>query len=574
MKLVDALKALKLMQLREGPPLRCGLAAGFNPLHLKTLLTAELSEAFAANRIEVSEGLYGDLLGNIERLASDGFDYGFVLIEWSDLDSRLGLRSTARWSGNELADILATAKARAFQIQKALDRASQHLTLAVSLPTLPLPPAACPPRWQAGAFQLELRVIAQSLASALSVYPQLRILNSEWIDLESPLQDRHDPESELRAGFPYRLPHASALASGLCRLVERRSPKKGLITDLDETLWKGILGEDGVDGISWSLEHNSQVYAFYQRFLGALASEGVLIAVASRNEPALVEQALGRSDLAIDPDRIFPVEANWKDKSGSVDRILRLWNIGPDAVIFVDDNPREIAEVKAAFPAIDCVQFPSGNTPAVYDMILQLRDWFGKSAVIEEDAIRLASIRSSHLAVESDNIAVGGLAPEQIQAETLCDFTHSFADARPLELVNKTNQFNLNGKRYTDAEWRRFLTTPGSFLMTASYRDKFGPLGKVAVLAGSMEGRTLTIHSWVMSCRAFARRIEYRCLAELLAHFDPAQVVFDYMKTERNGPIQDFLTEILGEVPSPGSTAVREKLPLLDAVKTQEAVYG
>src|ERR1700750_401554 len=87
MKLVDALKALKLMQLREGPLLRCGLAAGFNPLHLKTLLSAELSEAFAAYRTEVSEGLYGDMLGNIERLASDGFDYGFVLIEWSDLDS-------------------------------------------------------------------------------------------------------------------------------------------------------------------------------------------------------------------------------------------------------------------------------------------------------------------------------------------------------------------------------------------------------------------------------------------------------------------------------------------------------
>jgi uncharacterized protein YaaN involved in tellurite resistance len=97
-------------------------------------------------------------------------------------------------------------------------------------------------------------------------------------------------------------------------------------------------------------------------------------------------------------------------------------------------------------------------------MILQLRDWLGKS----EDAIHPASIRRSHLAGESENIAVGGLVPEQIQAEIVSDFRHSFNDARSLELVNKTNQFNLNGKRYTDMEWRRFLTTPGSFLMTAS----------------------------------------------------------------------------------------------------------
>jgi len=576
MKLVDALRTVKAMQQREGSALRCGVASGFNPLHLKAFLAAELSEVFAAQRIEVSDGLYGDLAGNIERLESGDFDYGFVPIEWPDLDPRLGLRSTARWSGNELADILVTAKARTLRIQEALDRASRNLTLAVSLPTLPLPPAACTPRWQAGSFQLGLRAIVQSLGCSVSQSGRLRVLNSEWLDLESPLRDRHDPESELLAGFPYRLSHAAALAASFRRLVERRSPKKGLITDLDETLWKGILGEDGVHGVSWDLEHRSQAHAFYQRFLGALAGEGVLIAVASRNDPALVQQALGRDDLAVDPDRIFPVEANWKDKSGSVERILQVWNIGADAVVFVDDNPRELAEVKAVFPAIECVQFPPGDTAAVCDMILDLRDRFGKSAVMEEDAIRLTSIRSSNLLAESKSMAAGGLTPEDLGAEIVCDFSKPGADARPLELVNKTNQFNLNGRRYTDAEWSRLLSAPDSFLLTASYRDKFGPLGKVAVLAGVAEGRRLTIHTWVMSCRAFARHIEYRCMAELLARFDPAEVAFDYANTERNGPLRDFLTEILGEFPSPGYSAVRGnlRLPAEIVATPQETVYG
>jgi FkbH-like protein len=220
------------------------------------------------------------------------------------------------------------------------------------------------------------------------------------------------------------------------------------------------------------------------------------------------------------------------------------------------------------------VRFPTKDNAAIYDLILRLRDVFGKGVVLEEDSIRIQSI-------QRPRIESGLLSPapsmeffESLDAEVTFSSSKIPMDLRALELVNKTNQFNLNGKRYTDAEWRRFLTTPDSFLMTASYRDKFGPLGKVAVLAGSMEGRTLTIHAWVLSCRAFARRIEYRCLAELVTHFDPAQVVFDFAKTERNGPIQDFLTEILGEVPSPGSTAARENLPLLIAVKTQEAVYG
>lgn len=576
MKLADALRSIRSMQVREGRSLRCGLATGFNPLHLKTLLTAELSEAFAAYRIEVFEGLYGDLLGNIARLASGHFDYGFVLIEWPDLDVRLGLRNTARWSDNELADILAIAKIRALEIQKAIDEAAPSLTLAVSLPTLPLPPMACTPRWLAGRFQVQLRMIAQSLALQASMHPQLRILDSEWIDMKSGLRDRHDPDSELLAGFPYRLPHGSALASALRRLVEPSSPKKGLITDLDETLWKGILGEDGVHGLSWSIDQHSQVHAFYQRFLGALASEGVLIAVASRNDPNLVKQALSRNDLAIDPERIFPVGASWKDKSSSVDRILRLWNIGPDAVVFVDDNPREIAEVKAAFPAIECIQFPVGNTVAVYDMILAMRDLFGKNAIVEEDKIRLASIRRSHFGVESEVTAGRELAPEDINAEIVYEFAQSSSDSRSLDLVNKTNQFNLNGKRYTEGEWRRTLSGPGSYLMTASYRDKFGPLGKVAVVAGSVEGATLRVHTWVMSCRAFARRIEYGCLAELLARFDPAEVIFDYTKTDRNGPIQEFLIEILGEIPPAGGPVSREilKLPTETAAKHEEPAYG
>jgi FkbH-like protein len=121
-----------------------------------------------------------------------------------------------------------------------------------------------------------------------------------------------------------------------------------------------------------------------------------------------------------------------------------------------------------------------------------------------------------------------------------------------LELVNKTNQFNLNGRRFTEAQWRAVLDRPGAFLLRVAYQDRFGPLGKIAVVAGRREGDTVHVEAWVMSCRAFARRIEYQCLRTLFERFQATAMVFDYNKTDRNGPVQDLFAGLLGTSP-PGT---------------------
>jgi FkbH-like protein len=146
----------------------------------------------------------------------------------------------------------------------------------------------------------------------------------------------------------------------------------------------------------------------------------------------------------------------------------------------------------------------------------------------------------------------------QIEAEMSFNFSKSPLDPRALELVNKTNQFNLNGKRYTEASWHNYLLDPGSFLLVVSYTDKFGPLGKIAVAAGRQEGKNLKIDTWVMSCRAFSRRIEYRSLEELFAKFDVGEIQLTYETTERNSSLREFLTELLGEAPTPGCEISRE----------------
>jgi len=554
MKLIDALNIVH-QRLPEGElPCLIYLAAGFNPLHFRTFLAAELRLVFKNRAVEVETGLYGDLPGNIERLSKLDPESGVIMLEWSDLDARLGMRSLGSWAPNVLPAILSNARARTEQIEEIILEASRYSPMVVCLPTLPFLPVSFTPTWQASAFELELKVCVESLGAQLAQSPRIRMVSAEYINTLCPPAERWDLDTELSCGFPYRLQYASLLAGAVARLISPPQPLKGLITDLDDAVWQGILGEDGVDGISWDLNGRSQMHGAYQRMLHALSAAGVLIAAATKNDPQLVEEAFQKRQLILPRDVIFPLEANWRPKSESVERILKIWNIGADSVVFVDDSPMELAEVAAAHPGIKCLQFPAKDQVKVNLLLLTLRDLFGKNVLLEEDLIRVKSVRHGHQ--EQQDREQAGVTPDQFlrlaEAEIDFHFGKTPLDPRAIELVNKTNQFNLNGIRKTEAYWQTWLKNPDSFLMLVSYKDKFGPLGKIAVLAGRRTGRKLFVDFWVMSCRAFSRQIEYRCLQELYSRFEVDEIEFDFAATERNKVLEAFLNDMLGEPPLPG----------------------
>lgn len=259
--------------------------------------------------------------------------------------------------------------------------------------------------------------------------------------------------------------------------------------------------------------------------------------------------------------QIFPFEVHWQRKSESVQRILATWNIAPDAVVFVDDSPMEVAEVRAAFPEMECLVFPKNDYAGVWDLLKHLRDAFGKSLLTEEDTMRLRSIRDGAAWREAGSAGEESADDflKSAEAAVTFDAGKSAEDVRAFELVNKTNQFNLNGKRFSDAEWKNFLSDPAAFLLTASYKDKFGPLGKIAVVLGRVQGRTAKVASWVMSCRAFSRRIEYQCLKHLFDTWEVDEIEFEYEATERNGPLQEFLAEFVKAPLQPGMRLTKEQ---------------
>jgi FkbH-like protein len=472
-----------------------------------------------------------------------------VVVEWADLDPRLGIRSLGGWRSADIPDIVKSAHRQSERLDARIKQLEEKVPVYLSTPTLPLPPMFTTGNGQAHHCECQLRDITTSLAARLSAHRRVKLLNSQRLDELSPLARRFDVKAEVTTGFPYSLEHASRLAELFAALIQDSPPKKGLITDLDDTLWDGILGEIGIDRITWDIAGHGQMHGLYQQFLSSLASTGVLLAVASKNDRTLVEQALARPDMILSKECLFPLEVHWKPKSESVARILETWNIGPADVVFVDDSPMEVAEVHAAFPQMECIVYPKSNYQAIWDLFKRLRDIFGKEAVSYEDIIRLRSIRATSALRSSAQEGELDADDFLLKADASITFClgPSAGDNRAFELINKTNQFNLNGKRFSESDWLKFLQDPAAFVLTASYEDKYGPLGKIAVVMGKTSGRKAYVSAWVMSCRAFSRRIEHHCLKYLFEKLDAEEIVFEYKLTPRNGPIRDFFAELLGE---------------------------
>ncbi len=575
MKTSEALDILRAAP-RGGKPFDVTLACGFTPLHLETFLAAYLQRALPERLVKVSKGLYGNLLGTVDMLRGAEAQNVAIAIEWADLDPRLGYRAAAVWNSRTLPDILSFVRMTVEGLLESLEQVPASAKISVSLPTLPLPPVFHTHGWQVGEAESQLVQVAAELGTRLA-RAGISVVNAARLAEESMPRQRYDLKSDLYLGLPYTVTHASVLASALAQLLCPALPKKGIITDLDDTLWSWLVGEVGPEGVHWDLDSHSGLHGAYQMLLASLAQSGVLVGVASKNNWDTVQAAFQRPDILLSQEQVFPMEVHWNAKSSSVERILRTWNISADAVVFVDDSAMELEEVAAAHPGIECIQFPGKDYGVGYQMLRRIRDLFGRQKISGEDQIRLASIRNS----VNFQQAAGEATPERFLKETNAvvhlDTDASSKDSRALELVNKTNQFNLNGVRYTESDWALELSRQNAELMVIDYKDRFGQLGKIAVMLGRVDGGTLRIMTWVMSCRAFGRRIEHLCLRACFERYRVGRIEFDYVPTNKNGPLREFLKLILGREPDGRTVLTREQFehvcPILyqTIIETQEA---
>jgi FkbH-like protein len=542
MKLGEALQAVgaaRELPLRS----RLFLACGFEPLHLPTFLQAHYLARFPGQALAVSFGQYGDLPGNLERAGASDASLAVVVLEWTDIDARLGLRSTGSWSAPELAS---DVQGRLARLRELIRDLSTRMPVVLAPPSLPFGLAGQTVGWQLSPLELRLERLLYDFLASFAEEPRVQVLHPQRLAAQSPSPTRRDARLELAAGFPYSTRHASELALGILTLAYPSPPKKGLITDLDDTLWSGLVGEVGVDAIAWGQADHAQIHGLYQSLLRQLAEAGVLLAIASKNEASVVELALGRQDLLVPKTAFFPVIANWGPKSATVSSILHAWNISADAVVVVDDSRMELEEIRSVHPEINVRELTRKDPAQVLALLEELRDLFGKPENLAEDRLRSASLRSR------------GLFEAQKQEQDMPSFLLGLGgklsfdarknpeDARLFELINKTNQWNLNGQRLERGEWLRLLARPDSFVLGVAYGDRYGALGTIGVVAGTLTADAIQVEHWVLSCRAFSRRIEDHMLERLLT-LAPAQdsadgsLRLEYRKTEKNKPFQEFL---------------------------------
>ncbi|MFH2058472.1 MAG: HAD-IIIC family phosphatase [Pseudomonadota bacterium] len=317
--------------------------------------------------------------------------------------------------------------------------------------------------------------------------------------------------------FWYHSKHAFALdATGLVAFEAskvisstRGFSKKCMVLDLDNTLWGGIIGDDGIEGIVLGHGTDGEAFVDFQKYLLALKNRGIILAVCSKNEEDLAKEPfLNHPDMQIKLEDIAVFKANWNNKAENIKEIASDLNIGLDHMVFIDDNPAEREIVRSFLPMVAVPEMPSD--PTGYIQELNRQSYFEIIAYSEDDKIRNDYYR--------DNVSRKNLKKQStdlseyyknLQMEAIFNDFDEFNIARISQLINKSNQFHLTTTRYSEAEILSFMQDEKKHCLYFRLKDRYGDNGLISVvILEEQDDNNLFIDTWVMSCRVFSRTLE------------------------------------------------------------------
>ena len=355
------------------------------------------------------------------------------------------------------------------------------------------------------------------LAAEVRKRPYLILNDVRYLSARMGLDNWYDPGR----WFSYKLattPQASAeLAFNLAALIVARygQSKKVLVLDLDNTLWGGVIGDDGADGIVIGRETpRAEAYTHFQDYVRRLRQRGIVLAVASKNEDATAREGFAHPDSVLKIEDISSFKANWEPKPGNIEAIAHELSLGLDSFVFADDNPAERSLVASQLPMVAVPEI--GNDASDYVRALDRRQYFETVSLSYEDLARSAQYAGNAKRNELQaRFADYGefLASLEMKAEA-GPFRPAYLE-RIAQLTGKTNQFNLTTKRYSLAEIQAIAEDPVYITRYIRLSDRFGDNGLISVAIGRLEAGTLHLDLWLMSCRVLKRDVELLMLDEL-----------------------------------------------------------
>lgn len=527
------------------------IATARRRLHVVSDFNASVLERFLTSRQRevpwsVSTAPFGQLTPALIGDAPDGAEFGLV---WSrpeiaapTFGEALGGRRNA--SGEKILQ-----EVEAFG--GLLSRYARNFK-AVAVPQWVLPPknrARGPLDFRPGVGVRDtLARMNLRLADALAGAPNVFLL-----DTNSWLQSVGPAAFDSRLWFAAKSPFSPELyrkaateIENLVRAVEGRA-RKLVVVDLDNTLWGGIVGETGPEGITLG-GHDAVGEAFcaFQDALLALKNRGVLLAIASKNDESVAMEALrSHPEMRLRPSDFAAYRIDWADKAGNILSIANELNLGLQSVVFIDDNPSERGRVREALPEVFAPDWPMN--PMEYPDALTSLACFDLATATAEDADRAGMYAAERNRQEARRTFT--TVEEWLQSLSLRVEIHVLAPAnlqRAAQLMNKTNQMNLRTRRLAAHELEAWASQETRTTKVFRVRDRFGDSGITGLLSVEQLGPVLEIADFVLSCRVFGRRIENLMLSEAVAEARSRgcrTLRARYSRTPKNGPCLSFLRE-------------------------------
>ncbi|MBZ5617575.1 MAG: HAD-IIIC family phosphatase [Acidobacteriia bacterium] len=384
-----------------------------------------------------------------------------------------------------------------------------------------------------------------NLELGLNAPSYVHICDAEFLSARRGTIEAWDARGWFESKQPYGPDLLLDVARESAHLVTslRQSPKKVVVLDLDNTLWGGVIGDDGLDGIEiGDTSPRGEAFKAFQQYLLSLTHRGILLAVCSKNDyDKAVEPFEKHPEMVLRMKDLVAFKANWQPKSENIRQIADELNLGLDSLVFIDDNPAEIEIVRQFVPEVETLLL--SEDPSEYVGALQDTRYFEPKSVTAEDLERVGQYkqeaqRHEFLASVTD---MDAYLDSLGMAAVIREF-RAMDVPRISQLINKSNQFNLTTRRRTEAQVQAVMADPAYFGFTVRLADRFGDHGLISVVIGKVAGDEAEVDTWLMSCRVLKRQVEEEVLNEFvrLARMrDCSRIKGVYLPSAKNGMVRN-----------------------------------